>query len=258
MDGSQFKQLLMDRFAIQVNKTSRNTILLLTHIGTTPATGAHLVKALTQIASDLDEQLADQSQASERLHRARVTSLTRQLPPLPHFSRFHRSFLPDPESRTPEGDMRRAFFLAYDAGMCDHVTLDEALVERVSGGEEVVSASFVTPYPPGFPVLVPGQVMSREILVYLRALDVKEIHGYRPEFGLRVFRPDALVSDRAAEGAPASMEPGREDAEEGNGVPVGRLAEPPRDAGSSAGPRGRSPEHEREKPAEGFTQAGGN
>jgi arginine decarboxylase len=27
---------------------------------------------------------------------------------------------------------------------------------------------------------VPGQVVSREILAFMRALDVSEIHGYRP------------------------------------------------------------------------------
>jgi arginine decarboxylase len=59
-------------------------------------------------------------------------------------------------------------------------------------GREVVSASFVTPYPPGFPVLVPGQIISDEILDYMRALDVKEIHGYRPEYGFRVFTEAAL------------------------------------------------------------------
>lgn len=192
MDGDQFKQMLMDRFAIQVNKTSRNTVLFLTHIGTTSATAAHLVKTLTRVARELDETLTHQSQASARLHRERVDSLTKQLPPLPNFSRFHRAFLPEPGSSTPEGDMRSAFFLAYEGDACDHVMLDAALVERVTGGEEIVSASFVTPYPPGFPVLVPGQVMSREILAYLRALDVKEIHGYRPEFGLRIFRPRVL------------------------------------------------------------------
>ena len=192
MDGDQFKQMLMDRFAIQVNKTSRNTVLFLTHIGTTPATAAHLVKTLTRVARDLDEKLDHQSHASARLHRERVASLTEHLPPLPNFSRFHRAFLPHPESTTPEGDMRQAFFLAYDAEACDHVRLDGALVDRVAAGEEIVSASFVTPYPPGFPILVPGQVMSREILAYLRALDVKEIHGYRPEFGLRIFRPEVM------------------------------------------------------------------
>jgi len=39
---------------------------------------------------------------------------------------------------------------------------------------------------------VPGQVLSSEIVNFMRALDVSEIHGYRPELGLRVFRDDAL------------------------------------------------------------------
>jgi arginine decarboxylase len=39
---------------------------------------------------------------------------------------------------------------------------------------------------------VPGQVISREILDFMRKLDVKEIHGYRPELGLRVFREKTL------------------------------------------------------------------
>jgi arginine decarboxylase len=81
----------------------------------------------------------------------------------------------------------------------------------VEAGREVVSASFVTPYPPGFPVLVPGQVVSREILAYLRALDVKEIHGFDPEFGLRVFTPEALERRvRAGREAVASVMPQRE------------------------------------------------
>ena len=103
--------------------------------------------------------------------------------------------------------MRQAFFLAYDHHACDHVRLDADLVARVAAGAEVVSASFVTPYPPGFPVLVPGQVMSQDILDYLRALDVKEIHGYRPEFGLRIFRPEALAAlERTAGLAPPEEE----------------------------------------------------
>ena len=55
-----------------------------------------------------------------------------------------------------------------------------------------MSASFIIPYPPGFPILVPGQVISQEILAFMRALDVSEIHGYRPDLGLRVFTQEAL------------------------------------------------------------------
>jgi len=56
----------------------------------------------------------------------------------------------------------------------------------------VVSATFVTPYPPGFPVLVPGQVFSADILSFMRSLDTREIHGYRPHLGYRVFIDKAL------------------------------------------------------------------
>ncbi len=39
---------------------------------------------------------------------------------------------------------------------------------------------------------MPGQVISKEIMQFMRNLDVKEIHGYRPELGLRVFTGEAL------------------------------------------------------------------
>ncbi len=44
---------------------------------------------------------------------------------------------------------------------------------------------------------MPGQVISREILAFMRALDVSEIHGYRPDLGLRVFTDEALVRHAA-------------------------------------------------------------
>jgi arginine decarboxylase len=41
-------------------------------------------------------------------------------------------------------------------------------------------------------ILVPGQVISREIFVFIEALDTREIHGYRPELGFRVFIDEAV------------------------------------------------------------------
>lgn len=199
MDGDTFKKMLSERFDIQVNKTSRNTVLFLIHIGMTRGTIAHLMKVLTQIARELDDRLEHQSRVQEQAHDRQVASLTEHLPPLPNFSRFHRAFLPTPDSTTGEGDMRKAFFLAYDDAACEYVKLDKALAHAVESGRQVVSASFVTPYPPGFPVLVPGQVMTSEILNYLLALDVKEIHGYEPTYGLRIFSP--TVIERLAGGA---------------------------------------------------------
>ena len=73
--------------------------------------------------------------------------------------------------------MRRAFYLSYNDTNCEYLTGEE-IDEKLDAGIDVVSATFVTPYPPGFPVLVPGQVFSREILAFIRDLDTPEIHGY--------------------------------------------------------------------------------
>ena len=65
-------------------------------------------------------------------------------------------------------------------------------LSELEKNRELVSTSFVIPYPPGFPILVPGQVVSKEIIQFMIALDVKEIHGYRVELGLKVFTEEAL------------------------------------------------------------------
>ncbi|NKX55001.1 ornithine decarboxylase [Arthrobacter sp. E918] len=184
VDGDSFRtSCLMDRFGIQVNKTSRNTVLLMTNIGTTRSAVAYLIEVLVQLAAAFDEEQAGMSPAELQARAARVASLTTAPPPLPDFSRFADRFRSGPD--TPDGDLRTAHFLTYREGSCRYL-LPEAAARLVDGGEELVSAAFVTPYPPGFPVLVPGQVITREILEYMAALDVREVHGFHPEFGYRV------------------------------------------------------------------------
>lgn len=199
LDGDTFKnKQLMDKHGIQINKTSRNTVLFMTHIGTTRSSVAYLIEVLISIAQEIEEQRENFSPAERRVFERQVKSLCEDLPPLPDFSRFHDRFRPEPTHDTPEGSLREAYFLAYDEDNCEYLALDDrALEERVAAGEDVVAATFVIPYPPGFPILVPGQVVSREILVFMRALDVKEIHGYRPMLGLKVFRPQVLAKDGA-------------------------------------------------------------
>ncbi|MBC23803.1 MAG: ornithine decarboxylase [Phycisphaerae bacterium] len=192
IDGDQFRHLLMDEYDIQVNKTSRNTILLMTNIGTTRGDIANLVEVLGRIAKDVKDSRKRSSDVEQVMRQSRIESLTHQIPPLPNFSRFHDLFRPDPESRTPEGDMRKAFYMAYDKANCEYLKLDGSIIKALESGRDVVSATFVTPYPPGFPILVPGQIISDSILRYLRAVDVKEIHGYNPRWGLKVFTQEAL------------------------------------------------------------------
>ena len=84
-------------------------------------------------------------------------------------------------------------FIFTFCGSVSAATLKDTISQAMQAGRELVSASFVTPYPPGFPVLVPGQVVSEQILAFIRALDVKEIHGYEPEIGLQLFTEAALA-----------------------------------------------------------------
>ncbi|MGZ6779719.1 MAG: Orn/Lys/Arg family decarboxylase [Mycobacterium sp.] len=118
----------------------------------------------------------------------------------PDFSGFHEVFRDVTGFEgTPEGDVRHAFYLSYTDSNCEYLTADE-VSEKLDAGKDVVSATFVTPYPPGFPVLVPGQVFSREILAFIRDLDTPEIHGYKPDFGYRVYTEKAIEMTRSPGG----------------------------------------------------------
>lgn len=190
VDGDTFKnKYLMDLFNIQINKTSRNTVLFMTNIGTTRGSITYLTNALLKIADQLDKEFLTLNKRENEIAQQRIKSLIEDVPPLPDFSHFHSSFQPVPG--VPGGDMRDAYFLAYKESNCTYVTLTECQT-AVEQGKEIVSSSFVIPYPPGFPVLVPGQVVSKEILRFMIALDVSEIHGYRAELGLRVFTDNVL------------------------------------------------------------------
>jgi arginine decarboxylase len=160
------------------------------NIGTTRGAIAYLLEVLCTLAREIEADAEERSPQEERLLAERVESLTTKLPPLPRFSRFHDKFKPCADST--EGDLRTAFFLAYDEDLCEYYLLEDEIDAVMAKGRDVVSANFVTPYPPGYPILVPGQIISEEILAYLKALDVKEIHGYNPSFGLRVFREKCL------------------------------------------------------------------
>ncbi len=177
-NGDEFKRVqLMDRHGVQINKTSRNTVLFMTNIGTTRSSVAFLVEVLVNIAGELDERASEMSLSERARFEKKVHRLTANTAPLPNFSGFHPAFRDHSGSvETPEGDVRRAFYLSYDDTNCEYLT-DEEIETKTDAGTDVVSATFVTPYPPGFPVLVPGQVFSREILTFIRELDTPEIHG---------------------------------------------------------------------------------
>lgn len=190
VDGDTFKnKYLMDKFNIQINKTSRNTVLFMTNIGTTRGSVTYLTNALLKIADELDKEFLSLSKKENKIRQDKIHSLTKDFPPLPDFSYFHHSFQAVPG--VPGGNIREAFFLAYNEENYEYMPLVECL-PSMENDRTLVASSFIIPYPPGFPVLVPGQVVSEEIIRFLTALDVSEIHGYRADLGLRVFKDSVL------------------------------------------------------------------
>ena len=45
--------------------------------------------------------------------------------------------------------------------------------------------------------MVPGQVITPQTITFMRQMDVKEIHGYRAEQGLKLLTPKALAAHGA-------------------------------------------------------------
>jgi arginine decarboxylase len=192
-DGTQFKGLLASEYEIQLNKTSRNSILLQTNINNTRSDVANLLKVLVEISKEIEARLADGGEEAQKAFAARVKSLVTDVPDLPNFSHFHDVFRDDPRGATLEGDMRAAFYMAYDHDGCEHIKLMSPDIDkRIASGPPLVSAHFVIPYPPGFPIMVPGQVIKADTIEFMRKLDVKEIHGYDAALGLKLISPAAL------------------------------------------------------------------
>src|SRR5438477_2013395 len=155
------QKVLFERYNIQVEKSTFNTLTLLLTIGTTRSKVSRLYDALMRIAR--------QGRPPRRLV---------QTPEMPGFSRLR--YLP-----------RDAY---YCGGELLPVFDERERVNRKLVG--CVCADQIVPYPPGIPVLVPGQVITSKIAEYLgnllRSTRRMEMHGVVHEGYLpciRVLRP---------------------------------------------------------------------
>jgi len=115
-DGDTFKrEQLMDRHGVQINKTSSNTVLFMTNIGTARSSVAFLVEVLVKIAWELDERISEMGLRERSRFEQTVRRLTARARVQPGFSGFHPVFRDHggdeavPEG-TGEGDVRRAFY----------------------------------------------------------------------------------------------------------------------------------------------------
>src|SRR6266571_2074056 len=137
---------LFERYNIQVEKSTFNTLTLLLTLGTTRSKVSRLYDALMRIARE--------GRAPRRLYR---------FPEIPGFTKLR--YLP-----------RDAFYCGGEL-----VPLVDEKDQLRRGLLSRVCADQIVPYPPGIPVLVPGQVITRDIVGYLvgllRSQNRVELHG---------------------------------------------------------------------------------
>ena len=198
-DGTQFKGLLASRYNIQLNKTSRNSVLLQSNINNTRSDVAHLIRVLVEICSEIEERLQEGGANAARPSTARVKSLMTDVPDLPNFSRFHDAFRERcrHQHHRRRHAQRRSSRPTMRAGLRIYSAQQSRDRQAAEEGPDLVSANFVIPYPPGFPIMVPGQVMTPETIDFMRKLDVKEIHGYEQRGAEAAAAGDAWPSGEA-------------------------------------------------------------
>jgi len=193
MDGNCFRDMLMNRFDVQVNKTSCNTVLFIIHIGSTRGMITYLIESLTKIAQELDHMANIASEIQLKHQQQRITELSSNSEPIPAFTGFHKHFRDG--SSTCEGNLRKAYYAAQRPGVVEFIPLSETSAREVEQGRGLVSAGFITPYPPGYPILVPGQLICAETIRFIIKSDSSDIHGLDREIGLPVFIPSALTTE---------------------------------------------------------------
>lgn len=170
LSGHELRRILMDRFGIQVNKVSLNSILLQFNIGASRSSVSYLLECLLSLISELK---------NKRLHRRKT-----HISP-PRFSAFSSKYLGYKNSTA--GDLRRAFYDGHNSSLV-HFEKTRMINQRIQNGEEIVASSITIPVPPGYPAFLPGQIVTKETLLYLNTIDQSSIMGgFSTKSGLKIF-----------------------------------------------------------------------
>ena len=197
-DGTQFKGILANHYDIQVNKTSRNSVLLQSNINNTRSDVAHLIRVLAEISGEIDRGLSQGGANAQQDVRGAGEEPDDGCARSAELLAFPRRF----PRRCRQARPMKATSAAASTppttrpGANTSALRDPEIDRRLKNGPDLVSANFVIPYPPGFPIMVPGQVITQETIDFMRKLDVKEIHGYDATEGLKLVRPEALGETR--------------------------------------------------------------
>ena len=146
------RRILASEHDIQINKTSRNSVLVQININNTRSDLAHLIKALADMARAIEKRLAEGGVDERAAFTARVKSLVEDVPDLPNFQRFHDAFRDDPKSATPGRHMRDAYYMAYDAANSStSSSTSKEIDERLRQGPGARLGEVRDPVPAGLP-----------------------------------------------------------------------------------------------------------
>lgn len=162
--ADELRDELIGRYNIQVEKNTHNTLTLLLTIGTTRSKVSRLFDAMLRLSKD-----------------RRPPRTYARVPEAPRFSRL--ACLP-----------RDAF---YEAGERLPLLDDNGLPNAALSGR--VCCDQIVPYPPGIPVLVPGQVIEPGIVAYLarllqtqKSIDLHGLAMVEGEWHVRVLSGEEL------------------------------------------------------------------
>lgn len=154
--GKEFAQeYLLEKHDIQINRYTHNTVLFIVHIGVTRGAICRLYDALVDIAEDLNKQ--------ERFGQT--------------IQKIEFDRIPESAGMHPCYEIPRNAFYAKSQ--------EQRIVSKDGKGineelKEAAAARLIVPYPPGIPILVPGEIITPEILECISDMAEHgvEIHGY--------------------------------------------------------------------------------
>jgi arginine decarboxylase len=154
--GGAIRDILLKN-SIQVNKYTENSFLAIFNIGIDDSSLQTLEKVLTRVDHDFSREFRDPAS----LYNSPV-----RLPPL--CARIHE-------------DRDIGYWLQnkgnHQRRLLDIARLLQEIRENRYPQTIFLAASFVTPYPPGFPVLIPGQEVTTDMLEFLLTVTRREIFG---------------------------------------------------------------------------------
>ena len=123
----------MDKCDIQINKTSRNSVLFQTNIGTSYSSTNFLVHSLRKIVHEFERDHIASGGHLSAVWQAKVDSLTKNHAQLPNFTCFHESFRPK-DTLGNEASMRDAFYLAFEETNCEYMSVAQVCHSSHSSG----------------------------------------------------------------------------------------------------------------------------